>query len=141
VLTDADKKWLVTAEYGGTGGVEIQQGMVVEEPDIEIGAGPSSKGILSPIRLLFALANIIAAISRRGGRGHGDRGNFPSRGDRGDRGGGRHHESHAPRQRRPEYRQQPPPVETHYPDPVTVGPPPPVPTFGAPLPGLPYGFR
>jgi hypothetical protein len=47
VLTDADLKWLVTAEYGGTGGLEVQQGMVVEEPDIEIGAGPSSKGLLS----------------------------------------------------------------------------------------------
>lgn len=44
VLTDADKKWMVTAEFGGTGGLEIQEGMVVEEPDIEIGAGPSSKG-------------------------------------------------------------------------------------------------
>jgi protein NRD1 len=44
VLTEADKKWLRTAEYGGTGGQEILQGMVVEEPDIEIGAGPSSKG-------------------------------------------------------------------------------------------------
>jgi protein NRD1 len=44
VLTEADKKWLRTAEYGGTGGLEILQGMVVEEPDIEIGAGPSSKG-------------------------------------------------------------------------------------------------
>lgn len=47
VLTDADLKWLVTAEYGGTGGLEVQQGMVVEEPDIEIGAGPSSKGVLA----------------------------------------------------------------------------------------------
>ncbi|KAF2432249.1 hypothetical protein EJ08DRAFT_139789 [Tothia fuscella] len=46
VLTDADLKWLVTAEFGGTGGIEVQQGMVVEEPDIEIGAGPSSKGLL-----------------------------------------------------------------------------------------------
>lgn len=46
VLTEADKKWLRTAEYGGTGGLEIMQGMIVEEPDIEIGAGPSSKGKL-----------------------------------------------------------------------------------------------
>ena len=44
VLTDADRKWLKTAEYGGTGGLDIVQGMIVEEPDIEIGAGPSSKG-------------------------------------------------------------------------------------------------
>jgi protein NRD1 len=43
-LTDADRKWMVTAEFGGTGGQDIVQGMIVEEPDIEIGAGPSSKG-------------------------------------------------------------------------------------------------
>ena len=36
---------MVTAEYGGTGGVPIEGGMIVEEPDIEIGAGVSSKGI------------------------------------------------------------------------------------------------
>ncbi|KAG9769610.1 Rpb7-binding protein seb1 [Exophiala dermatitidis] len=44
-LTDADRKWLVTAEYGGTGGLPIEQFMVVEEPDIEIGAGVSSKAM------------------------------------------------------------------------------------------------
>ena len=43
-LTDADRKWMVTAEYGGTGGKPMEPGMVVEEPDIEIGAGVSSKG-------------------------------------------------------------------------------------------------
>ena len=45
-LTDADRKWMLTAEYGGTGGKPIEGGMVVEEPDIEIGAGVSSKGTL-----------------------------------------------------------------------------------------------
>ncbi|KAL9620285.1 MAG: hypothetical protein Q9160_005184 [Pyrenula sp. 1 TL-2023] len=44
-LTDADRKWMLTAEYGGTGGKAIEGGMVVEEPDIEIGAGVSSKAI------------------------------------------------------------------------------------------------
>ncbi|KAI9041705.1 Nrd1 complex RNA-binding subunit [Aspergillus affinis] len=44
-LTEADRKWMLTAEYGGTGGVPIDAGMVVEEPDIEIGAGVSSKAI------------------------------------------------------------------------------------------------
>ena len=43
-LTEADRKWLLTAEYGGTGGRPMESGMVVEEPDIEIGAGVSSKG-------------------------------------------------------------------------------------------------
>ena len=43
-LTDADRKWMLTAEYGGTGGKDILSGLVAEEPDIEIGAGVSSKG-------------------------------------------------------------------------------------------------
>ena len=44
-LTDADMKWLLTAEYGGTGGRKVEGGMVLEEPDIEIGAGVSSKAM------------------------------------------------------------------------------------------------
>jgi len=44
-LTDADRKWMLTAQYGGSGGKPIVSGMVVEEPDIEIGAGVSSKAI------------------------------------------------------------------------------------------------
>ena len=47
-LTDADRKWMLSAEYGGTGGKPIEAGIVVEEPDIEIGAGVSSKGKLPP---------------------------------------------------------------------------------------------
>ena len=39
---------MVTAEYGGTGGAPIEGGMIVEEPDIEIGAGVSSKGMVFP---------------------------------------------------------------------------------------------
>jgi protein NRD1 len=49
---------LVTAEFGGTGGLDILQGMVVEEPDIEIGAGPSSKGICFSSLRQLTLANI-----------------------------------------------------------------------------------
>ncbi|KAF2718572.1 hypothetical protein K431DRAFT_296842 [Polychaeton citri CBS 116435] len=44
-LTDADNKWLLTAEFGGTGGKALEGGMVLEEPDIEIGAGVSSKAM------------------------------------------------------------------------------------------------
>lgn len=44
-LTDADRKWMLSAEYGGTGGLPITGGLVVEEPDIEIGQGVSSKAI------------------------------------------------------------------------------------------------
>lgn len=39
---------MLTAEWGGTGGKPIESGMVVEEPDIEIGAGVSSKGSEPP---------------------------------------------------------------------------------------------
>lgn len=48
-LTDADNKWMLTAEYGGSGGKPIETGLVVEEPDIEIGAGVSSKGNYSAV--------------------------------------------------------------------------------------------
>jgi hypothetical protein len=41
----------LTAEHGGTGGRPLEGGMVIEEPDIEIGAGVSSKGMC--IRLLL----------------------------------------------------------------------------------------
>lgn len=44
-LTEADRKWMLTAEFGGSGGRSIETGLVVEEPDIEIGAGVSSKAI------------------------------------------------------------------------------------------------
>lgn len=44
-LTEADRKWMLTAEYGGSGGRPIEAGLCVEEPDIEIGAGVSSKAI------------------------------------------------------------------------------------------------
>ncbi|PUU74589.1 hypothetical protein B9Z19DRAFT_999659 [Tuber borchii] len=44
-LTDADQRWMVSAEYGGTGGRPLEGGMCVEEPDIEIGQGVSSKAI------------------------------------------------------------------------------------------------
>lgn len=44
-LTEADKRWIVEAEYGGTGGIPLEPGICIEEPDIEIGAGVSSKAI------------------------------------------------------------------------------------------------
>jgi protein NRD1 len=36
---------MLTAPHGGSGGRPIASGLVVEEPDIEIGAGVSSKAI------------------------------------------------------------------------------------------------
>ncbi|KAK1827566.1 Rpb7-binding protein seb1 [Podospora conica] len=44
-LTEADRKWMLTAPFGGSGGRPIVSGLTVEEPDIEIGAGVSSKAI------------------------------------------------------------------------------------------------
>lgn len=35
---------MLTATHGGTGGVPLTGGLIVEEPDIEIGQGVSSKG-------------------------------------------------------------------------------------------------
>jgi protein NRD1 len=72
-LTEADLKWVVTAEYGGTGGRELEAGMTLEEPDIEIGAGVSSKAISQKIHLRG---------NQEGGRGHqeGSRGRGRGRG-------------------------------------------------------------
>jgi protein NRD1 len=45
-LTDADKKWIVSAQWGGsTPDLPLQPGLFVEEPDIEVGHGVSSKSI------------------------------------------------------------------------------------------------
>ncbi|KAF8544421.1 hypothetical protein BDD12DRAFT_506439 [Trichophaea hybrida] len=60
-LTEADQRWMVSAEYGGTGGQPLQGGMCVEEPDIEIGQGVSSKGLSEPILLLFLYACLQSA--------------------------------------------------------------------------------
>jgi protein NRD1 len=73
-LTNADRKWLLTADYGGTGSRPIEFGMVVEEPDIEIGAGLSSK----------AISRRIAASTKRGRNSDGFGG---GRGGRPDRNG------------------------------------------------------
>ncbi|CCK70733.1 Nrd1 complex RNA-binding subunit KNAG_0F00640 [Huiozyma naganishii CBS 8797] len=42
-LTDADRKWSVEAQWGGTGGQPLVAHMVYEEPDIIVGEGVSSK--------------------------------------------------------------------------------------------------
>lgn len=55
---------MLTADYGGTGGKPIESGLVVEEPDIEIGAGVSSKGKHLVHRGSLA-AHSTVAISRR----------------------------------------------------------------------------
>lgn len=45
-LTDADRRWVNAAEWGGIGlEKQLVPGLVMEEPDIEIGEGVSSKAI------------------------------------------------------------------------------------------------
>jgi len=124
-LTDADRKWALTAEYGGTGGRALEGGMVLEEPDIEIGAGVSSK----------AISKRVPTDAPRGGRaGFGGRGNVNGRSDFG---GGRGGFDQGP----PKFRKQ-----DHRPvnDPRHISPrpdqgvmvPPAVPGFGFQLPGF-----
>jgi protein NRD1 len=129
----------VTAEHGGTGGRPLEGGMVIEEPDIEIGAGVSSKGKLGS--LLCECSNPVAAISKRvpaeAGRG---RGNYSGRGSRGDRGGRGGYDSNESRFRRVD---APPPHEPRHnsPRPVPhVAVPPAIPGFGFQLPGMPGGY-
>ena len=128
-LTDADRKWVVTAEYGGTGGRALESNMVIEEPDIEIGAGVSSKGKRTKHTMWSILdANFHVAISRRvppdtGGRrgGHGARGGFD-------------HGARFRKQDRPQQAQEHRHVSPR-PEP-SVAVPPAVPGFGFQLPGF-----
>lgn len=143
-LTEADMKWLLTAEYGGTGGRKVESGMVLEEPDIEIGAGVSSK-----------------AMSKRTGpehTGHGGHQHKRQRDD-GHHGGGHHGGRKEKKQRyfdqQAQHQQQ---GQGNYgysgvnggqnagggqmeaygyarPEPVAVATPPAVPGFGLPFPG------
>ena len=53
---------MLTAEYGGTGGLPIESGMVVEEPDIEIGAGVSSKGMSQSSQPFFLLLRFCFSV-------------------------------------------------------------------------------
>ncbi|TKA65234.1 hypothetical protein B0A49_04163, partial [Cryomyces minteri] len=104
-LTQADIKWMHSAPYGGCGeDKKLEPGLVVEEPDIEIGHGVSSK-----------------AISRRVNQfdNPGKRGGF--RGGRGGIDGGSRLRQPEPRNHSPR-----PNVNTQN----TLGVPPPVPGFG-----------
>ncbi|KAI0181437.1 hypothetical protein GGR52DRAFT_37631 [Hypoxylon sp. FL1284] len=79
-LTDADRKWMLTAEYGGSGGKPIETGLVVEEPDIEIGAGVSSKAISR--RMQTDKGGRHGPKSSRGGDDEGDVGRWRRRDNR-----------------------------------------------------------
>lgn len=124
-LTDADRKWMLTAEYGGTGGKPIESGLVVEEPDIEIGAGVSSKGKRPPAKEpLNDDTERNLAISRRmvtDKAGH--------QGPRSERRGLQ--QDSGPRYRQPEQNNR---------DNNPVGAPPAVPGFGFQFPMMPNGM-
>ncbi|KAF3050893.1 hypothetical protein E8E11_010952 [Didymella keratinophila] len=126
-LTDADRKWALTAEHGGTGGRPLEGGMVLEEPDIEIGAGVSSK----------AISRRVPTDGGRGGRGgFGNRGGF----DNGPKFRKQEQQQHQHQQQ--QQQQQQPQRPAH--DPRHVSPraeqgvavPPAVPGFGFQLPGF-----
>ncbi|KAI5787180.1 hypothetical protein EDC01DRAFT_176259 [Geopyxis carbonaria] len=76
-LTEADQRWMVSAEYGGTGGQPLKGGMCVEEPDIEIGQGVSSKAISKRFPT--------DSGGNKGPRSSGEHGAPPNRGSGGKR--------------------------------------------------------
>ena len=126
-LTDADRKWMLTAEYGGTGGQDLVGGMVVEEPDIEIGAGVSSKGDFSSWFVSTACLTFIIAISRRMATDKGGH-----QGPRSSRDGlGNSGPLSQQRYRHSDYDNR---------DANTMGVAPAVPGFGFQFPGMPANF-
>lgn len=36
-LTEFDRKWAMSSEYGGTGGLPVEPGQVMQEPDVDVG--------------------------------------------------------------------------------------------------------
>ncbi|KAJ4332141.1 hypothetical protein N0V95_009728 [Ascochyta clinopodiicola] len=121
-LTDADRKWALTAEHGGTGGRPLEGGMVLEEPDIEIGAGVSSK----------AISRRVPTDGGRGGRGGFNNGHGNGNGNN-NRGG---FDNSQPKFRKQEQR---PAYDPRHVSPRAeqgVAVPPAVPGFGFQLPGF-----
>ncbi|ODA82512.1 hypothetical protein RJ55_01019 [Drechmeria coniospora] len=102
-LTEADRKWMLSAPYGGSGGRPIEAGMCVEEPDIEIGAGVSSKAISRRMQTDKGGSNGPKSTrhrdeeaGRRGRRGRDGGGNQQRRGEHGDNGAGGQHQQQQP---------------------------------------------
>ncbi|KAI9840772.1 MAG: hypothetical protein M1837_001302 [Sclerophora amabilis] len=126
-LTDADRKWMLTADFGGSGGKPIEGGMVVEEPDIEIGAGVSSKAISR--RMATDQGGKSGPRSSRNGSDSGIGGGSGGGGGGGGVGGG------SGRYRRSD-RQDGPDRESVN----AIGVPPAVPTFGFQFPTMPNGM-
>ena len=146
-LTDADMKWMLTAEYGGTGGQKVVEGMVVEEPDIEIGAGVSSKAMSKRV-----LPDTSAPPNKRQHREDGGQRNGGGK-DR-DRDRSKRQLGEQQQQQQQQYgygagvtqqQQPPPPMQYGYLPPAPaqreVAAPPPVPGFSFTLPGPQGGYR
>jgi protein NRD1 len=96
-LTEADRKWMLTADFGGSGGRPIETGLVVEEPDIEIGAGVSSKAISR--RMQTDRGGKHGPKSSRGGGGGGG-GNNNNNNNNNNNGGGDDEDGNISRWRR-----------------------------------------
>ncbi|KAK2766202.1 hypothetical protein FQN54_007718 [Arachnomyces sp. PD_36] len=122
-LTDADRKWMLSAEYGGTGGKPIEAGMVVEEPDIEIGAGVSSKAISR--RMATDQGGKRGPQSTRTNPGQQDRFRRPERGMDGHEPYGQHDRDGSANQHNANTNNS------------GIGVPPAVPGFGFSFPGMP----
>lgn len=106
---------MLTAEYGGSGGQPIEPGLVVEEPDIEIGQGVSSKAISRRMQTDKGGNN-----GPKSSRDREEEERYPRRGDRGDR------DDRRDDRRDDDHRDAPPSM-------------PPIPPFG--MPGFPLGMK
>ncbi|SCU96814.1 LADA_0H02894g1_1 [Lachancea dasiensis] len=115
-LTDADKKWSVSAEWGGTGGQTLQSGLAFEEPDIVVGEGVSSK----------AISQKMPTDSGRNGPKSGKPVRGPSY--RNSPGDGQFYSQMAPLPVQPQA-----PVQNQYP-PSSYGSGAPLPAYGVPMP-------
>jgi protein NRD1 len=136
-LTEADLKWMLTAEYGGTGGRQLEAGMAIEEPDIEIGAGVSSKAMSKRVAPDGGQQQQGGQQGGGGGKQqhHKHDGGHHHGGGKGRRGGRFHH--HNRDDVGGGYAGMPPGgyQQVVRPEPVAVATPPAVPGFGFSLPG------
>jgi protein NRD1 len=136
-LTEADLKWMLTAEYGGTGGRQLEAGMAIEEPDIEIGAGVSSKAMSKRVAPDGGQQQQGGQQGGGGGKQHHNKhdGGHHHGGGKGRRGGRFHH--HNRDDVGGGYAGMPPGgyQQVVRPEPVAVATPPAVPGFGFSLPG------
>jgi protein NRD1 len=126
---------MLTAEYGGTGGRQLDAGMAIEEPDIEIGAGVSSKAMSKRVVPDGGQQQQQQHGGGGGGGKHHKHDGGHHHGGKGRRGGRFHH--HNRDDVGGGYAGMPPGgyQQVVRPEPVAVATPPAVPGFGFSLPG------